>query len=209
MKMRIIGLCGQQGSGKDTVGALLAEHGGFCVRSFGARLKDVVAAIFGWDRALLEGRTAESRAWRERVDPWWAARMGDDELTPRKVLQGVGTDAMREHFHAEVWIAALEREVRDMGEDACVVITDCRFPNEIDTVKRMGGEIWMVTRGALPAWWARAAAGKEVPGVHASETAWVAPCLSGNDTVHIPNDGTLEDLAAQVANRERGYSALS
>ena len=62
---RIISLSGLQGSGKDTVADMLCERYGYKRISFAATLKDAVAAVFGWDREMLEGRTAGARAQRE------------------------------------------------------------------------------------------------------------------------------------------------
>ena len=66
----IVGLVGLIGSGKGTVGDMLIEQG-FVQASFAEPLKDATASIFNWDRELLAGVTDDSRAWREKVDPWW------------------------------------------------------------------------------------------------------------------------------------------
>ena len=72
----IIGFVGLIGSGKDTAADYLVNNRGFKRDSFAAPLKDAVANVFGWDRQLLEGATAESRHWREQTDLWWASRLG-------------------------------------------------------------------------------------------------------------------------------------
>jgi hypothetical protein len=68
----IIGLCGAQGSGKDTVANILISEYGFVKLTFASTLKDVVAILFSWPRDLLEGLTEESRLWRETVDDFWS-----------------------------------------------------------------------------------------------------------------------------------------
>ena len=88
----IIAICGLIGSGKDTTADYLVNIHQFRRDSFARTLKDAVAVVFGWDRELLEGRTKESRAWREQVDAWWATRLGIPDLTPRWVLQNWGTE---------------------------------------------------------------------------------------------------------------------
>ena len=94
----IIGVCGFIGSGKDTVADYLQNFHEFRRDSFASTLKDAVAAVFGWDRELLEGRTKEARAWREQPDTWWTNRLGPvigHEITPRWVLQYWGTEVCR------------------------------------------------------------------------------------------------------------------
>ena len=66
----IIGICGLIGSGKGTVADFLVEQQGFKKLSFADKLKDGVASVFGWDREMLEGNNPDSRAWREKVDPY-------------------------------------------------------------------------------------------------------------------------------------------
>ena len=124
----IIGICGFIGSGKDTVADYLVNFHEFRRESFANTLKDAISAIFGWDRTLLEGRTRVSREWREQEDEWWSQRLGI-KITPRFILQNWGTDIIRKGFHDDVWIASLENKLRKNSDN--VVISDCRFPNEI------------------------------------------------------------------------------
>lgn len=198
----IIGICGFIGSGKDTAADYLVENYGFTRDSFAGTLKDAVAAIFGWDRELVDGRTKEARDWREQVDPWWAERLEMSNLTPRLVLQLWGTEVGRQAFHNDIWIASLENKLRKSDGD--VVITDCRFPNEVQAIKNAGGIVIWVSRGALPEWYQyaydanrgsqEAAERLKEYNIHASETAWV----STNFDCVIRNNGTLEDLYGKV-----------
>lgn len=205
----IIGICGFIGSGKDTAADYLVNFYGFRRDSFANTLKDAVAHVFGWDRELLEGRTKESREWREQVDPWWAERLKIPNLTPRLVLQLWGTEVARKGFHDDIWIASLENKLRNRKDD--VVITDCRFPNEIKAIKKQGGKVVRIVRGPEPEWYSVAEAVNAGPkhigwsiaktelpkfGIHASETAWVGTKF---DAV-INNNGTLDELYAQLRN---------
>jgi hypothetical protein len=177
----IIGICGLIGSGKDTIADYLQNIHHFRRESFAHTLKDAVACVFGWDRELIEGRTRSSREWREQVDPWWSERLNMPALTPRYVLQVWGTEVARRGFHDDIWIASLENKLRKTRDD--VVISDCRFPNEIAAIRRSGGIVIRVTRGLEPTWFEmarRANAGSEIDklalerlAVHASETAWI------------------------------------
>ena len=204
----IIGVCGFIGSGKDTIADYLVNLHHFRRESFANTLKDAVAQVFGWDRMMLEGRTKQAREWREQVDPWWAKRLGIPHLTPRYILQQWGTEVCRKNFHDDIWIASLENKLRNSTDD--IVISDCRFPNEIAAIKKAGGRVVRVVRGAEPEWyqlavsrnrgpngnssWALSGRKLEQLGIHASETAWVGTRF---DAV-LDNNSTLEDLYQQV-----------
>lgn len=198
----IIGICGFIGSGKDTVADYLVNFHEFRRESFANTLKDAVAAVFGWDRTLLEGRTKEAREWREQVDPWWAERLAMPTLTPRWVLQYWGTEVCRKGFHDDIWIASLENKLRNSKDN--VVISDCRFPNEIQSIRDAGGKIVWVQRGELPDWYDTAVEANlghnyavqdlKMRKIHASETAWVGTEF---DTV-IDNNRSIDDLYQQA-----------
>jgi hypothetical protein len=193
----IIGVCGLIGSGKDTVADYLQNFHEFRRESFASTLKDAVAAVFGWDRVMLEGRTKEAREWREQVDPWWAERLNMPELTPRLMLQLWGTEVCRKGFHDDIWIASLENKLRTSKDD--VVISDCRFPNEIKAIKAQGGKIIWVQRGVIPHWYGIACVANtgdtkaqqwlKQQGIHASETAW-----AGTSFDHIIDNNRTIDL---------------
>ena len=203
----IIGVCGFIGSGKDTIADYLVNFHGFRRESFANSLKDAVAHVFGWDRTMLEGRTKQAREWREQVDPWWAERLNMPQLTPRWVLQYWGTEVCRKGFHDDMWIASLENKLRNSTDD--VVISDCRFPNEIKSIRDAGGMVIRVKRGPEPEWYRDAAdmnAGDRCINyalaltrmsnlkIHASETAWVGTKF---DAV-MENNSSIDDLYAQV-----------
>jgi hypothetical protein len=199
----IIGICGFIGSGKDTVADYLVNFHEFRRESFANTLKDAVAAVFGWDRTMLEGRTKEAREWREQVDPWWAERLAMPTLTPRWVLQYWGTEVCRRSFHDDIWIASLENKLRSSKDN--VVISDCRFPNEIQSIRDAGGKIIWVQRGNLPDWYQTALdanAGHnyavqdlKMRKIHASETAWVGTDF---DSI-LDNNHTIDNLYKQAA----------
>lgn len=199
----IIGIAGFQGSGKDTIADYLQNIYGFKRDSFAATLKDAVAAVFGWDRELLEGRTTESRAWREQVDPWWANRLNMPNLTPRLVLQKWGTEVARKSWHDDTWIASLENKLSKAQND--IVITDVRFPNEIRAVRDAGGIVIRVVRGPEPDWYKSAVAANQqvqsavaymqAQNIHPSEWAWIGTEF---DAVIDNNANGLDPLFSQV-----------
>ena len=200
---KIIGICGLINSGKDTAADFLCDNYGFRRDSFASTLKDVVSVVFGWDRQLLEGRTAESRAWREQVDTWWANRLDMPNLTPRWILQHWGTEVCRGAFHDDIWISCLESKLNKTTDD--IVVTDVRFPNEIAAIRRSGGVIVRVIRGADPEWFLTAVLANNGDKeslqklvdmkIHPSEHSWAGYPL---DSV-IENNSTLEQFHAQIS----------
>lgn len=203
----IIGFVGFIGSGKDTAADYLVNFHGFRRDSFANTLKDAVSHVFGWDRTLLEGRTAEARAWREQVDEWWAKRLDMPNLTPRLMLQLWGTEVCRSGFHDDIWIASLENKIRKTKDN--IVISDVRFPNEIKAIHNAGGLVVRIKRGVDPEWyndavnmnagqsnmsWLISKSRIEKLNIHASETAWVG----GNIDHTVYNDSTIDDLFAQI-----------
>ena len=188
----IIGLIGLINSGKGTVGSMLIEQG-FQHESFANSLKDATASIFNWDRAMLEGDTSASRAQRETVDEWWNERLQIPDFTPRVALQILGTDILRNHFHADIWVLSMEARIKDAKQN--VVITDVRFPNEVRIIRELGGKIVRIKRGNDPEWFSLAASDHEsmpviYPNVHASEYSWAGT----TPDYLIDNKGTIEDL---------------
>jgi hypothetical protein len=115
---------------------------------------------------------------------------------------------VRKGFHDDMWVASLEHRLLNSQND--IVITDCRFPNEIKAIRSAGGRVIRIKRGAEPAWydaaksmnrgpsrnmsWALSSHNIEKLGVHASETAWVGQKF---DAV-LNNDGTLDELYSQI-----------
>jgi len=204
----IIGVCGFIGSGKDTIADYLVNIHQFRRESFANSLKDAVAQVFGWNRDMLEGRTRQSREWREQVDPWWSKRLNMPDLTPRWILQYWGTEVCRRAFHDDIWIAALENKLRNSQDD--IVISDCRFPNEIKSIQNASGKVIRVVRGPEPEWynsavsvnrgpngnstWAISKAKLERLQVHASESSWVGTKFD----VVVDNNSTMDHLFSQI-----------
>lgn len=204
----IVGVVGFLGSGKGTIGDLLIQDRGYYKLSFADAVKDSVSTIFRWPRHLLEGDTEESRNFRETTDGFWSERFGY-AVTPRYMLQLMGTEAGRDVFHENIWVYTLEKRMEGLKD---VVIPDVRFPNEMKFIKDKGGIIIRVLRGELPKWYDVAIAANDKLflhspeahdmminkyKVHYSEWAWVG---AKHIDYTILNDGTIEDLKIGLNN---------
>lgn len=196
MERQIIAINGTIGSGKDTFAKTFIENG-YTKMSFATNLKDSVSSIFGWDREMLEGTTKESRMIREKPDKYWCEKLGRDDVSPRWVLQNYGTNILRKYFHNDIWVFSLEKSMQEVNGN--IIITDCRFPNELKMIRSQHGTIIEVQR-VLPHWYGLAASYNkgnikikpvELESVHESEWAWIG--INKPDII-IHNSSTLDDL---------------
>ena len=202
MTAQIISISGFKGHGKDTVGNMLAAHAGYTCVSFAAPLKQILSIQFGWPLDQLEGITPESRAWREQPDTYWSEKLGRP-FTPRQAMTEIGTDLIRRKFLDSQWCDLMQKQLQEIQTP--VVITDARFPNELDLIKRMGGVNVWVKRDPLPEWYSKACWLNSHP---VCMRKWIKPFIRGLDHVHeseiawvgsqfdhvIENTGSLEDL---------------
>ena len=198
----IVGLVGFIGAGKGTVADLLVERYNFFKESFANSVKDSCAAVFGWDRAMLEGDTPESRAWREQPDKWWSDKFGK-EFSPRLALQLMGTEAGRDVFHPDLWVHTVLRRCEQAPYNN-YVIADVRFPNEINAIKDSGGVVIRVRRGDDPEWYTLAREcnvynkldimRNAYPEVHYSEWAWIG----AHYDIVMDNNCSLDELKIRV-----------
>lgn len=175
MKQHLIALTGFAGTGKDTIAGLLSMHFGFRVMAFADALRAEVAEAFGVDpmfltdprlknepiNALAMGRAPlgflgavalsvgnEARTPAGYISNAWL----DTPRSPRQVLQWWGTEYRRRQS-PRYWTGIVTQRVNEARRngEARIVLTDCRFENEADTVRAMGGLIWQVKRPGIDA----------------------------------------------------------
>lgn len=209
MERIIVAINGTIGSGKDTFGEEFI-NAGYHHMSFATSLKDAISVIFGWDREMLEGNTPKARKIRETKDEYWSYKLGRD-VTPRWVLQHFGTDVVRKYFDDNIWVYSLENQMRNI--DGNIIITDCRFPNELKMLRENEATIIEVQR-KIPEWYNDAYAYNELlstgqeaklpeslKDIHRSEWAWIG--INRPDFL-VKNDGTIDELHIEAAYIRRG-----
>lgn len=132
MKLKIIGISGKMRSGKDTLAGVIIQQfptSQVLRIAFADALKDEVAAACGVTRQFTEqNRAAFRHGWQ-----WW------------------GTEFRRDLCGKDYWTDRVEKTIlmamrRPGSYTSCVIITDVRFKNEYDFIRRNGGIIVRVNR---------------------------------------------------------------
>jgi hypothetical protein len=172
--MFLIGLSGLAGSGKDTVRAML-EREGFVGLAFADPIRSMIRELLigsGIDDAYLD-----ERELKETIIP----ELG---VSYRHMAQSLGTEWGR-NLRSDFWLRAAAAFVTDQQQagETHFVISDVRFANEAEWIKRQGGKIWRVHREGLAS--VRA---------HVSESG--IDSIRPSRTIH--NNGTPEQLHEAV-----------
>lgn len=196
----IIGVCGCNGSGKDTIGDYLVNNCGFIKLSFANILKENVARLFCWDLEMCKGLTDESRAWREQVDEKWSEILGMT-MTPRLALELGGTEGGRNIYGENIFVGHVKMSIDKLFSEGKynIVITDCRFPNEMNMIKSYDNSMILhVYRDHLiPSWYNDYKNGvdvSEVMDMHPSKYMWIRT----NFDKEISNNSTIEELYSKL-----------
>jgi hypothetical protein len=166
VKPLIIGLTGPIGSGKDTAAHMLQALGGYRPIAFADQLREEVAFAFGVPVSLLTDRTTkelptDALALHRCRDFDFEARMilvsqrsGERCLdmvsprSPRQILQWWGTEFRRAQSPT-YWTDVVKLTMGGLYRSHGVVrfvVTDVRFPNEVQMLREIGGEIWQLRR---------------------------------------------------------------
>jgi hypothetical protein len=189
----IISVSGKIGSGKDTVAKIIQDatpYYNWEVKKFAGKLKYVATLLSGIPMEKWEDQEFK----QTEMSPEWG-------MTYREFLQRIGTEAMRNGLHTDTWVNALFADYNE--SESNWIVTDTRFPNEIDMIQRLGGQVWRVRRGQDPFWLTRyRTRGKEPHSIHPSEWMWAK---SEFDRI-IHNDATLNELQDKVVSLVVNYA---
>ena len=141
---KLIGILGKKRSGKDTTGDYLVEEYNFIKYAFANPLKEICKILFDFSDDQLYGEKKEGIDFR-----WY--------LKPRDAFQKIGTEFAQNDIHKyfprlkerlgdEVIWVKLFRLWYEKNKDKNIVITDVRFPHEVEAIKSLGGEIVKINR---------------------------------------------------------------
>lgn len=132
--IKLIGLVGAAGSGKDTVADSLKEYG-WEKFAFAKALKDMCIEYLG-----LSYDDAYTQEGKMKFNKFWG-------MTNREILQKVGTEAFRNGFHKDTWVKIAELKITKLlNEGKKIIVTDCRFDNEAELIEKLGGIVMKVER---------------------------------------------------------------
>jgi hypothetical protein len=162
--INLIGISGRIGSGKDTVGQRICQQLGveWEIKKFAGKLKQIASILTGIPIQQFEDQEFKKT---ELPEQWsYLLKTGDafnvegfevfkQRMTVRTLLQRLGTEALRDNLHVNVWTNALFSDHRPakMSEykPSKWVITDVRFANEAEAIKQRGGIIIRIDRPEL------------------------------------------------------------
>jgi len=172
----LIGISGSAGAGKDTLAEYLWRTHTFTRIAFADPMKRATQAIFG-----LSDEQTWSRDLKEISIPYWG-------LSPRRMFQMVGTDAMQGTFGRDVWLKRWKLSYEMVKDSENVVVPDVRFPQEAELIRELGGYIIQLNRKCENGLDAEAKA-------HVSEAGISVKYL---DFV-LHNDSSIDDMCLQMA----------
>jgi ABC-type oligopeptide transport system ATPase subunit len=180
----------------------LEEQSKFEIKKFAGKLKQTASLLTGVDVEKFEDQEFKqqymSEEWNnpnpviyENGNKAWMP------MTYREFLQKLGTEAMRDGLHTNVWVNALFADYKPSairsadsfdletydGKYPNWIITDMRFENELEAVVKHKGITIKVVRP-----------GRTLTGTHPSEIALDGFIMH----YEIINDGTIEDLIEKV-----------
>lgn len=182
---KLIALCGKKRSGKDTAGSLYIEKYGYIKYAFANPLKEACREIFMFNEEQMDGKL------KETIDEKWG-------VSPRKVFQIFGTEMFRQRltdFFPEMkdikenfWIYRFELWYKNLiktNPNAKVVVTDVRFPNEANIIKKLCGTVIKIERHT-----------KKNNDSHSSEKS--IDLIKGD--INITNNGTIKEYHEKLDN---------
>lgn len=191
----LIGIGGLLQHGKDTVADYLVEKHGWVKMGMSDPLNEALLTLNPWVK--IDTHISHPILRMVQFSPGFYAYQevyavlgyvrAKEIPDVRAYLQRLGTEVGRNLLGENTWVNAAERQIEQHTADGSnVILTGVRFPNEVEMIRRQGGELWWVERPSL--------VNADASATHSSENSVTREDF---DRV-IFNDGTLIDLYETV-----------
>ncbi len=133
--MKLVGITGKARSGKDTAADFLCSSMGYSKYSFAKPIKEAVKVMFGLTEHHVNGHLKE-------------VVLSDLGVSPRFLMQTLGTEWGRETVNKNVWLLAAQRQIDNLKAfgNGFIVIPDVRFENEASFIRKNGGLLIHISR---------------------------------------------------------------
>ena len=190
-------------------------HSSFINKKFAGKLKQTASLLTGIPVEKFEDQEFKKADLPNEwcyIENGYSAR----NMTVRDFLQKLGTEAMRNGLHTSVWVNALFADYKEQPNKAVSefldaeglpqsmnagqtehpnwIITDMRFPNEMEAVVNKGGITIRVVRSFNHKMGSKETGTLNLTPLHPSETA----LDDAKFDYEIINDGTIEELIEKV-----------
>ena len=200
----VVLLAGDKGCGKDSVAFRLEDEHKFAHTAYADFLKEMcVTLLHKMDCEVTFDHFHKQELKNEFIYDidgkkflFKTPKRNGVPMTYRQFMQQLGTEAIRNNIHNEAWIIPVKKFIREAYTHPeqifrGVVVSDARFPNEIEEIKNyckmFGGMVEIIDveiiRPEL-----------DNKDKHASETS----LKNHKFTIGLLNDGTLADLFMKV-----------
>ena len=134
----IIGLSGYARSGKDTAADRLVDKYNFARYSFAAPMKEAMYIL----NPIVGSDSISVFRYKNLVDAYGLDKAKESYPEIRRLLQVFGTEVGRSMFGENFWVDLALNKI-DVEH---AVISDVRFKNEADAIKKAGGQVWRINR---------------------------------------------------------------
>jgi hypothetical protein len=146
MSLKVVALTGSKGSGKDTVGKLIADTYGGHTIAFADPIKNVVEHIF---QLPVQGLGLEDHQaydqFKRTTMTFDLPKIGMQGINARHVVREIGM-LMREYDDKQ--FNKYVKEKIESDPTKIWVVTDLRFDNEYTMLKSIGAKVVKITRPA-------------------------------------------------------------
>lgn len=182
-KLKLIGLAGAAGCGKDTVAKFLCDTHEFRQIALAEPIRKGIAAMFGIPHEYLTDRALKEQPLDQLCGK-----------SPRYAMQTLGTEWGRNQLCLDVWLKVAQADIDYHQKLAAannmylngIVVSDIRFEGEAKWLRDQGGTIWHINRPNNP---------------YATFTGHLSevPILIAENEPTITNDGDIDQLHDQIA----------